>query len=184
MVKKLLLALFLLALLVGLSYIKIVRKSDQINNAFIKGKIESEDQLSRVELDNDSLKDLIIRKERDFKDSLSNQEITFIAKTDSLSSYIDSLGTTLEDLQHKLKTKESQLAQVKSSNNSTNTQKTISLHEQILTAYKNKYRSLPSDLSDYERKVAISEIRDETARQYKITVAELNKLRSDNKIDF
>jgi hypothetical protein len=184
MVKKLLLALFLLVLLVGLSYVKIVRKSDQINNAFTKGKIESEDQLSRVELDNDSLKDMIIRKEKNFKDSLSNQEIAFNTITDSLCSYIDSMGITLEDLQNKLKSKESQLAQVKSSNKSTNTQKTISLHEQILTAYKNKYRSLPSDLSDYEKKVAISEIRDETARQYKITVAELNKLRSDNNIDF
>lgn len=184
MLKKMLLALFLLIMLVGLSYVKVVRKSDQINSAYTKGKTESEDQLSRIELDNDSLKDMITRKEADFRDSLTDQEISYLSKTDSLSSFIDSLGTTVADLQNKLKSKETQLAQIKSSSKSTNTPKTISRHEQILTAYKNKYRSLPSDLSDYERKVAISEIRDETARQYKITVAELNKLRSDNNIDF
>jgi len=184
MVKKLLLAFILLVLLVGLSYVKIVRKDEQINNAYTEGKHESEQHLSRIQLDNDSLKTLISQKESEYKDSLSGKEQIYASKTDSLALHIDSLGDTVADLKSKLKSKETQLAKANSPKKSTSTTKKVSKHEQILIAYKKNYRALPTDLSDYERKVAIGEVRSETAHQFKITVAELNRLRTDNNIDF
>ncbi len=184
MIKKLLLALFLLVFLVGLSYVKIVRKNDQINSAYSQGKHESESQLSRVELDNDSLKSLISQKESEYHDSISTIDFAYKNSSDSFSTYIDSLGNEISELQNKLKSSETKLAQVKKAKKPPVKKSTPSKHEQILSSYKKKYRSLPSDLSDYEKKVAIAEIRAETANQYKITIAELNRLRSNSNIDF
>ncbi len=184
MIKKLLLALILLVLLVGLSYVKIVRKKDQIDNAFTEGKQESENQLSRVRLDNDSLASLITQKESEYNDSISMIDLAYKTSTDSLISQIDSLGGSINELQNKLKNTETKLAKANGPTKSVSKKSTPGRHEQILTSYKKKYRSLPSDLSNYEKKVAIAEIRTETANQYKITVAELNRLRSNNNIDF
>ena len=43
---------------------------------------------------------------------------------------------------------------------------------------------LPSDLSDYEYRVSVDEIRAETAEKFSITVESLNKIRADNDVDF
>lgn len=183
MIKKLLLALILLALLVGLSYVKIVRKNDQIDNAYTKGKHESENQLSRVQLDNDSLASLITKKESEYNDSILFMDLTYKSSTDSLTSQIDSLDNIVDKLLNKLNNTETKLAETNSSKESASKKSSIK-HEQILTSYKKRYRSLPSDLSNYEKRIAIAEIRAETANQYKITVAELDRLRTNNNIDF
>ena len=47
-----------------------------------------------------------------------------------------------------------------------------------------RYRNLPKDLTAYERRVALSEIREESADKFRITVAELNRIRKANKLTY
>jgi len=57
-------------------------------------------------------------------------------------------------------------------------------HRELLAYYKKRYDTLPSNLTEYERKVAISEIRQETASKYLITIAEFNRIRELHKLNF
>jgi len=56
--------------------------------------------------------------------------------------------------------------------------------EQILSYYKKRYRALPKDLSPYEKRVALAEIRDETAQKFSIPLSELDEIRTDNELDY
>ena len=61
---------------------------------------------------------------------------------------------------------------------------TESKHREILNYYKKAVGDLPGDLSAYERRVALSEIRNDTARKFAITISQLNSLRKENNLDY
>jgi hypothetical protein len=57
-------------------------------------------------------------------------------------------------------------------------------HKEILAYYKQRYQGLPNDLSAYERRIALSEIRQESADKFKISVTELNNIRKAYKLSY
>ena len=102
----------------------------------------------------------------------------------------DSLQASERDsLTQVLATKDDSLAALrKLAQKGQDTQKTAASqtysHEEILKYYKTSYRDLPKDLSPYERRVALTEIRDKTTRKFSITLAQLDKIRKDNNLDY
>jgi len=56
--------------------------------------------------------------------------------------------------------------------------------EQIVRYFQDKLNALPDDLSSYEKKVAIKEVRDETCDLFHISRAKLNQLAKVNRITY
>jgi len=57
-------------------------------------------------------------------------------------------------------------------------------HEEIVSHYKLAMSRLPADLSDYEYRVAVKEVRTETAARFSITVERLNQIRKEHNVNF
>lgn len=181
--KKLFLALFLLVLLVGISYVKKTRQDEKVADAHRSARQELSLELSEKEGQIDSLAFLAGQQQVQWADSLIKKDADHWRQVDSLENVIekksDSLGS-MEAKVHKL-----QDANKKSSADSKSSAATSkSRHESILALYKEKHKALPTDLSAYERRVALAEIREETARKFSISLAELDRIRARYKLKY
>ena len=59
-----------------------------------------------------------------------------------------------------------------------------SSEHEILAHYRQAVEKLPADLSPYERKVALRELRVETAGRFAISVETLDQIRQKNNLDY
>lgn len=177
--KKILLAVLLLALVVTVSYIKSVRNAESRDTAYREGKTQAATQLSDYEHQVDSLRLALGKKEVAFADSMVRTRADYQSEVDSLSDVVATRDKRIWDLKSQLsKTSKPKPTSRKVSNS------VSKKHEQILSYYKKRHKSLPTDLTDYEKKVAVNEIREETARKYTITLAELKSLREKHKLNY
>ncbi|MBU1148662.1 hypothetical protein KKI23_01090, partial [Patescibacteria group bacterium] len=124
----------------------------------------------------DSLKLAISKKEIEFADSLLEKDKSLTSQIDSLTGIIDNQAETNANLQNKLKTA--------TTTKKTTPPKTPSQSEKVINYYKTRYSQLPKDLSEYEKKIAVSEIRDETVKKFSITLSELNKIRDKYNLSY
>jgi hypothetical protein len=106
-------------------------------------------------------------------DSLVKKDQTYQATIDSLKNALD-----------KEKTATKNLASMPTTVKKTTPEPTISKHEKILTYYKKRYANLPNDLSQYELKIALNEIREETSQKFAISLKELKDIRQKNKLSY
>ncbi len=149
----------------------------------LRGKEESTHQVEEYVERFDSLAYSVRRQELEAAESLWQRELAYRWAYDSLAKIVsleksktDSLKTMFESaLPHKEK-RESGIDSTK--------ENSLLKHKQILSYYKKRYRSLPKDLSPYEKRVALAEIRDETAQKFSIPLSELNKIRTNNELDY
>lgn len=186
--KKLLLGVFLLAVLVTVSYLKITRSSERQSQAFLKGQ-EAGIETSRLqEADVDSLSDLIDRKQTELvelqaamADTLGNRDQLHAQIVDSLKAGIDAGQTEIARLEKLV------VAAGSNGQTGTNKQKTASAkasHKDILRHYRLAVAKFPADLSAYEYRVALAEAKSETAEKFKITVARLDQIREIYNLDY
>ncbi|MBU8932389.1 MAG: hypothetical protein KOO62_00130 [candidate division Zixibacteria bacterium] len=181
--KRILIAAVLLVVLISIAYLKTNRQYDQSQDAYDEGRIVGMKGLDQKRQEADSLRYKAIQQEIAFADSMLALSRDHRQETDSLIDRISFLKSEMASLQSKLQdarnsTRDSQSMAKKSE------PKKPSRHTQILTAYKKRYRALPSDLSTYEKRVALGEIRQETADEFKITLAELSKIRTAGKLNY
>ncbi len=184
--KKALLAIFLLAVVVLVGYLQVVRQQDRLAGSFEAGRQSSVGEVYAAQLEADSLRDQMAGKELAFGDSLLRRDQTYRITVDSLSGTIDTLQLQLAQMTKQLKAAKA-AAKPKSGSGTapaSTAAKTQSLNDQVLAYYNQRYRSLPKDLSSYELTVAVNEIREETAKKFNISVADLNRIRSENKLEF
>ena len=180
MFKKLLIAVILLAVVVGISYVKMVRADKRQAEAFEQGVQKSEDELFSAQVQLDSLRTVLADREVEVGSTLTASDAAHRLETDSLSS-------TIAGLEKKIMGLEADLAKARTASKKPSvqtSQKKPSRHEQVLSYYKKRYQRLPQDLSSYEQKVALGEIRQETAKKFSITVAELNRIRSEHELTY
>jgi len=175
--KKIILGLTFLVLLVAVIYVQVTRDSshrdDIRKSAYEEGLSESVDQLSKA----DSLSDLLAKQVAAAEDSLSKMNLSYDSQSDSLYGVIEAQKEQLAELRKQNQTlKESAPSSKKSKSGKDR-------DSEILGYYKSEIRQLPGDLSTYEKRVAISEIRQETARKFSMTVEQLNKLRQQHNLD-
>ena len=184
--KKFLLAIFLLAVVVLVGYLQVVREQDRLQASFDAGRQASDGQVYAAQLEADSLRDLVANKELAFGDSLLRRDQTYRTTVDSLSGTIDTLEQQVAQMKKQVQAARA-AAKTKPGSGSTSAPaaaRASSLDQQVLSHYTQRYRRLPKDLSSYELKVAVNEIREETAKKFNITIADLNRIRSENKLDY
>jgi hypothetical protein len=180
--KKVALGVVLLAIVVGVSYFKSLRHHSQTTTEYERGKQEESEKTIQDRAKLDSLSYFIERQEDSFAQSLGMREMAYRLTCDSLLKIIDSGRTGIDSLKKELDLYQKQ-AQTKEPVVGATGQKS-SRHEQILSYYKKRCHSLPTDLTPYEKKVALAEIREETAQKFSISLQELDNIRSDSKLDY
>ena len=176
--KRLLLIIVLLGALVAIGWLKHVR--DTQREADIRSEASSANQaaVAREQATSDSLKDLLGERESTYSQELTSRDAQLVATADSLDAIIAAQGETIDSL-----TSANDKLAEKASNTTPATQGKAA-HKDILAYYKQEADKLPGDLSTYERRVALSEIRTRTAKKYAITVTRLNEIRQKYHIDY
>lgn len=171
--KKVLLGALILILIVAVSWVKTLREQERSEAFYKQGVNDATQQSADAQSEADSLKLVLAENQLAMADSLTRKDKTYGAT-------IDSLEQELEDEKSRSKT----LAEETTPAENVVPEKTISKHEQILTYYKRRYANLPKDLSEYELRIALNEIREETSQKFAITLTELKEIRQKNKLSY
>jgi hypothetical protein len=173
--KKLALALILLVALIGISYVNSTRSEAKLKKQFTEGfESGSKDTKTAIQRADSVAQEMELTKGR-YRDSLVSLTTLSQVESDSLEMVIDQKDHEIAGLKEKAKAARSQKTTAKSAS----VQSSLK-HSQVLDYYKRRLNELPKDLSEYERKIALSEVRDETAKKFSITVGELDKLRQSS----
>jgi len=165
--RKLLLALILLILIVAVSYIQAVMQQKKADNSFWLGRKSNQQEMLALQNEAESLKTRMGEQEILHAETLLQRDKMIHSNVDSLSKIIESQKNSITELKKKTEAAESDQR-----------------HRELLTYYKKRFESLPTDLTEYERKIAISELRQETADKYAISLVEFNRLREKFKLNF
>lgn len=175
--KKLALAFVLLILLVGISYVSSMRSQAKLKQKYDQGvetgSKESVEATRRADSVSSVMNDAIQR----YRDSLEATRSFYGEQSDSLQGLLAQKDSEITTLKQKARSTKS----TKTATKPASTQAKLN-HTQILDYYKRRLNDLPKDLSDYERKVALNELRDETAKKFSITLAELDKIRQSDSV--
>jgi hypothetical protein len=182
-VKKVILALVFLALVVAVSYYGAVMQKERTKAAYERGKEESVHQIEEYAKRYDSLAYSFRRQELEVAESLWQRELAYRWAYDSLARIVGLEKGKTDLLKMKSESVQSDKEKTESGIYSTK-EKSPLKHRQILSYYKMRCRALPEDLSPYEKRVALVEIRGETAQKFSIPLSELDKIRADNKLDY
>ena len=186
--KKIILGILLLTVLVVAGYFQSVRESERRARSFRKGYQTGADSVLVAQPDFDSVSELLARERRALEeyqaavaDSLSQLDSLRDWAVDSLEGVIKKQGADITRLKQQASSKKtpskSQQAVKPAGSGSPS-------HQEILSYYKRVMSKLPGDLSAYEYRVSVDEIRAETAAKFSITVDRLNQIRDDNHVDF
>lgn len=175
--KKLFLAILLIALIIGVAYIKDWREDRNRQDVYAEGLEEGREEAGANHQAIDSLAQQLTETEQTYTDSLRLQAESYDQKVDSLRSALAGRDSTIEALESKAT---AVTAKPKVDADEQKRQRELT----ILAHYKQLYLALPADLSAYEKRVAIDEIRQKTADKYNISVASLNKTREKHGISY
>lgn len=178
--KKTLLGFLLVIALVAVSYYNAnrteTRTQQRYQEGYGKGASEAAVQRARA----DSLDAALSQARGQFEDSL---KILALAHSAVVDSFVQTIA--IKDRELVKQAERQKLASRKSTNSGKNkpaAAKSGVTHAQILEFYRGKLKELPSDLSPYERTIALAEIREQTTRKFSISAKDLQKIREDNKL--
>lgn len=181
--KKFILGLILFALIVGVGYLKSYRDSEEYHEVYAKG-LRRGSELQGARNDSvDSLGVLVKQTESKLADTLAWQDRVYRSEMDSLKAAVASREDSIASLKQAL-AKPTPVAKKKNGRTLSRAEKQKKRELEILSDYKERYKELPEDLSAYERRVSISEIREETAKKFSISVEKLNQIRTDHSIPY
>ncbi len=172
--KRVVTALFLLAVVVGVSWVKTKWDSKQTRKRVDEETTVLEGKMRRLRGTVDSLQ-MVLTASREQLDSLegSVRPEVFTAMLDSLNTIIDSQKAVLANLNDSLALVKKRLVTVRAK-----TKKKVGNlnHREALAFLKNKSRQFPHDLTAYERRVALQELKQETARRFSLSDTQVEKL--------
>jgi len=171
--RKILIILTLGAVLVAVSYYKTMLQETKETAAYESGRQQASQDLDLVQSRADSLDQALVATHAELGQAKTALDTVRLAQTDSLQGLV-------ADQQEKIKKLSQKKPTEKSSNTTVARKKTSSKearNRKILAHYKKLHSNLPGDLSAYEKRVAIAEIREESANKFAITIGELNRIR-------
>lgn len=180
--KKLFGAVFFVALLLAVSYFKLIREDSKTDSAFQKGLEQGAENRAGYQHQVDSLSDLIEQYELAIQDSQRAWADRSSEGSDSLKAELARRDDVIDSLKEQKNTAEKALAAAQRSAKKASGKKYS--HREILTYYKDRYEALPADLSPYEKRIALAEIRQESAKKFHISIEDLNKIRESNNIGY
>lgn len=183
-------ALVLLAVVLGVSYIKALKADSSQDELYSKAseqiRRQVQDSLSRHNRLLDSIQQVTTQQQLDFLTVINRAALQHRADIDSLAarlsvrdSVIDSMSRQLADIE-----KNGGSGKKDGADKLTAEQKAKQRQREIIDYYKKRYQSLPGDLSAYERKVALGEIRSETANKFGLSMTELESLRTKYELTY
>jgi len=185
--KKLLLGLFLLAALIVVSYFKTMRDSEREAQAFVDGHEMGSQKAELVQANTDSLEKLIDEKATEVIELRSALADTLAERDQLYEQIVDSLSEIIKAGQQEIAGLENQVAAGKLEAGTSSSKQEVASkasHREILQHYKLAVAKLPADLSAYEYRVAVAEVRSDTSAKFNITVARLNEIRDANNLDY
>ena len=177
MFKKIMLLLALIAVVVAVSYYKTTVQDSRLETAYNEGITEANQNFGELQSENDSLSSELQNRETELTEARTALDTIRVAQTDSLANLVEENNRKLTELAENNTEKKTEATASKADTSS-------SRHREILTYYKKMYKDLPKDLSAYERRIALSEIRQESASKFQITVAKLNEIRQANNLSY
>jgi uncharacterized membrane protein len=178
-------AFVLLGLVLGVSYIKALRADSDQDRLYHQAGQELSQQLKR-QLDDslshhrrtlDSVTQDVSQQQLDFLAVLNRAALKHRSDVDSLSaevarrdSVIDSISVRVGSTQapEQVNATSDKPAELSAAEKQQQREKAIIDH------YQKRYQSLPRDLSAYERRVALGEVRSETASKFGLSLSELD----------
>lgn len=178
--RKVLLTVLILALLAGLTYVKTVEDRRSNRSSFDEGRRSGLGEVTTVLTERDSLRTTITAEREALGDSLSRHTMLFQTALDSLELALCETIESVDSLESELASRPAQVTAAKPPA----VDPIKEGHTKILAYYKNRYGNLPQDLSNYERRIAVNEIREETADKFSISLGELEKIRRANNIQY
>ena len=182
MFRKILIAFVLLVILAGFSYLKTSRDYAKQDNIYEKSKSEisadTRSEIDKYQKSIDSLSNLMVTNDTSYNNSLTAQKNKYESQLDSLENIIDKQSAKITQLTKRPAKKTKTVSKTRKKS------KQLSQHEKIYRYYKKRYADLPNDLSTYERKIALSEIRDETVSKFSISQKELSKIRKEYNLNY
>ncbi len=176
--KKIVLAFLLLIIIVAVSYLKSVRDQSNRQKLYQEGLDKGTTEVAVYRQTADSLKATLDSSRTAFADSTGKLQQAQNAETDSLKQVIADREQALLQATSKKKA----AAKVQPKPKPADSVQSAGKHAEILAYYKRRLQELPKDLSDYEKKVALNEVRDETVKKFSISLTELEQLRIANNI--
>ncbi len=182
--KKGVILFVLLVLIGGVSFLKSLREADQRKVYAQQENSEAMREIHTLELELDSMRALLAEKEISFADSMVHEKISQSIILDSVHNEINIKENQIDSLK-KIISKSSREPSIQKLNSKKKKTSSQILQEQkIIDYYKNRYKKLPNDLTDYEKKVVAVEIREETANKFSISLSQLKKLRNEYNIRY
>ena len=178
--KKIVLGIIIIGLVIGVSYVKNQRQSQREESLFAEGARSRAGQADSLKQTAESLAVLIEQQQSAFSDSMQMTKAEFDSHVDSLENLVAARDSVLEAA-NRVSTKRT------AAEPTTRDRKEESRQEKndaIIAYYKKRYQGLPKDLSNYEHRVALSEIREETAAKFSITTDQLAKLRRQYNLSY
>ncbi len=176
--KKLLLGILLIVVLVAISWVKVSRDREREVASRLEGLKVSAAKIEQQQGEIDSLAGLVGEQDSCIVESLAVRDSLLDSVTDSLSGVIEAQGEQIEQLRKENQKKSTPPPVPKEES------PRKAAHKDILAYYKQEIEKLPPDLSDYEKRVASEEIREETAGKFSITVKRMNEIREMYKLDY
>ena len=187
--KKIVVAIVLLGVLLTVVFIKNNREQTQVDEAFQQGVAKGQQEVTAYQKRLESLRTSTEQFRIAWSDSVRLRDSILAHDRDSLVQIILAQNEKLKGLSKKTRSAAKSSPKPGGTGTTTTAQKVDSVapngrHAQILAYYRNRYKTLPGDLSVYEKKAALSEIRQETAAKFSISITELNEIRKSYKLDF
>ena len=173
----------MVALILGASYLKTVLDEKKTDQARHEATEKTAEQINDLESSLDSLESGLEQSRTAFRDSIRLLREAHKQEADSLTS---ALVTMREAVEETLQVSGSDKAveQLSPGDIRTSRPDSTDFHRKVLAYYKRRYEALPDDLSRYELRVALSEIRQETAKRFAISVDDLNGIRHKEDLKF
>jgi hypothetical protein len=183
--KKVLLALLLLVVVVGIAYLTAWRNQASEKKQYQDGYVKGSAEVTALKKESDSLRTAVQKREMALTDSIKQAGNAYAGLTDSLRGVIASKDSIITVLRSRKPApsvaKANKPAPAQSSTAPAKQQ--LPNHAQILDYYKRRLHQLPTDLSAYERKVAVNEIREETAHKFSVSAADVDRIRQSGNLN-
>jgi predicted metal-dependent hydrolase len=191
MLRKLILALFLIVLILGVSYLKTLRGEQRERQIKKTGHTLEQNNLSlkhRV----DSLEAAVQGTTAVLVDSLEQMSRMHEVEKDSLQDLVERSDSCITELQTSLEAEQRKTAklstrpirQPSTTKINSHKQSEEKLAREVIDYYKQRYNDLPRDLTAYEKKVAVKEIREETTSRFSISLSKLDDLRDQFGVEY
>jgi len=179
--RKIFLGLILLVGLVTLSYLKVVYSNNSENASNEARFLQFQSDSIRAAEIADSLQILLSESRSTMATAMQERDKSAGMRADSLEAIIAEQLERIKNLKSKIERSDLTIAELKS--RKAPVIKTGIDHKAVISYYKKRIEKLPMDLSDYEKRIMVDELREETAQHFSLTMNEFDKFSKQYKLD-